>query len=79
MQKINVTDLRQHLQGYLKQVLRGESIQVTVHGKVVARLIPEKVVTEQARQALAGLRATASIGDLISPIEADWEATRDHM
>lgn len=79
MQKVNVTDFRQHLQGYLKLVRDGEPIQITLHGQIVARLIPETDVTEEAQVALAKIRETATVGDLISPIDAEWEAERDHL
>lgn len=77
MRKVNVTDLRQHLPGYLKQVQRGESIQLTVHGKVVARLVPEHEVAEEARRSLNRWRASARIGDVIGPVGEVWEAGRD--
>ena len=73
MRKINVTDFRQHLPGYLKQVQQGEFIQITLHGKVVARLVPEQDAVEEAKKSLTGWRNSAYIGDLLSPISEAWE------
>jgi len=79
MRKVNVTDFRQHLPGYIKQVQKGEFIQITLHGKVVARLVPEQDVVEEARKSLTGWRGSAHIGDVLSPIGKDWEAERDRV
>ena len=38
---VNVTQLRQNLPDYLKQVQEGKEVEVTVRGKVIARLVPE--------------------------------------
>jgi antitoxin (DNA-binding transcriptional repressor) of toxin-antitoxin stability system len=40
MTRVNVTELRQHLPGYLQQVRNGEEIEIAVHDKVIARLSP---------------------------------------
>ena len=79
MRKVNVTDFRQHLPGYIKQVQQGEFIQITSHGKVVARLVPEQDAVEEARKSLAGWRGSAHIGDVLSPICQPWEAERDRV
>ena len=79
MRKINVTDFRQHLPGYLKQVQQGEYIQITLHGKVVARLVPEQDAAEEARKLLSGWRSSAHIGDILSPIGEAWEVQRDRV
>ena len=79
MRKVNVTDLRQHLPGYIKQVQSGEFIQITLHGKVVARLVPEQDAVEEAKKSLTGWRGSAHIGDVLSPISEAWEAERDRL
>jgi prevent-host-death family protein len=40
MQRIGVRELRQNASRYLAQVSRGESIEITQHGRPVARLVP---------------------------------------
>lgn len=79
MRKVNVTDLRQHLPGYIKQVQSGELIQITLYGKVVARLVPEQDAVEEARKSLTGWRGSAHIGDVLNPIGEAWEAERDRL
>ncbi|MBI2313462.1 MAG: type II toxin-antitoxin system Phd/YefM family antitoxin [Betaproteobacteria bacterium] len=76
MTQVNVTELRQHLPDYLERVKKGEEVQITVHGKVVARLIPEAEQAEAARKWLIGLRGKCRIGDVISPSGEAWNAER---
>jgi prevent-host-death family protein len=81
MPSINVTELRQHLTEYLKQVQAGEEIAITLHGKTIARIVPE--VKESKREAalkrLEALSGTVIVGDIISPIEEEWTADADHL
>ena len=41
MSEVNVTELRQNLPDYLAEVRKGKELKVTVHGKVIARIVPE--------------------------------------
>jgi prevent-host-death family protein len=41
--QVNVTELRQHLPSYLKQVQNGKEIVVTSHGEMIARIVPVHV------------------------------------
>lgn len=41
MTSINITELRQHLPEYLKQVQAREEVVITVHGKAIARIVPD--------------------------------------
>jgi prevent-host-death family protein len=81
MFSINVTELRQHLPEYLKQVQAGEEIAITLHGKTIARIVPE--ATESKREAalkrLEALRGTVIVGDIISSMEEEWTADADHL
>jgi len=79
MRKVNVTDLRQHLPGYLRLVQAGEAVDITLHGKVVARLMPAWESPRDAAGLLARLRASAVIGDVVTPIGEPWEADRDRV
>ncbi|WP_248489832.1 type II toxin-antitoxin system Phd/YefM family antitoxin [Tsukamurella sp. PLM1] len=47
MEQIGVRELRQHASKYLARVEAGEEIEVTNHGRLVARLVP---VSEKERQ-----------------------------
>lgn len=40
MEAIGVRELRQHASRYLEQVADGATIEITNHGKAVARLVP---------------------------------------
>lgn len=76
MPKVKVTELRQNLPAYLAQVRKGEEIEVTVHGKVIARIVPEKDRRAAARKFVKSLRKTAVIGDIVSPGGERWDAER---
>jgi prevent-host-death family protein len=75
--QVNVTELRQNLPKYLKQVEEGAAIEITSHGKVIAQLIAPVSERERAEQALAKLRswgANTIIGDIESPSGEVWNA-----
>ncbi|WP_310462857.1 type II toxin-antitoxin system prevent-host-death family antitoxin [Sphaerotilus sp.] len=74
---VNVTELRQHLPDYLRQVQLGEEFTITWHGRTIARLIPDQTtdVREAARQRLQALRGTMIVGDVVNT--ADDASTRD--
>ena len=76
MSKVNVTELRQNLPAYLAEVRKGGEIEVTVHGRVIARIVPEADRRAAARKFLRSLRKTAVIGDLMSPSGEVWDAER---
>jgi prevent-host-death family protein len=77
MTKVKVSELRQNLPAYLAEVQKGEEIEVTVHGRVIARIVPEEDRRAAARQFLKSLRETAKIDDIISPSGDVWNAERD--
>jgi prevent-host-death family protein len=81
MSSINVTELRQHLPEYLKQVQAGEEISITLHGKTIARIVPEAKENkrEAALKRLEALRGTVIVGDIISPIEEEWTGDAGHL
>lgn len=78
MAKVNVTELRQNLPAYLAQVQRGDEIEVAVHGKVIARIVPEADRSDAARGRLAALRKKGAriVGDIVSPDTERWDAER---
>ena len=77
MQDVNITDLRQNLPAYVDRARRGQEIRITVRGKVVARIVPDKDEQEAARHRLKALRNSSKLGDVISPSGEAWEAERD--
>lgn len=80
MARVSVTNLRQNLPTYLKRVQSGEAIQVTSHGRVIARIEPEQDPAEEARLWLEGLGGSVTLGDVGASIadgDADLEGTGD--
>jgi len=53
--EVNVTELRQNLPAYLAKVQRGERIQVTSRGRVIAELAPPRPTVDEAEAARARL------------------------
>lgn len=81
MKPVNITTLRQALPDYIKQVQAGETVEVSVHGRVVAHIIPapQADAREQARQRLQALRGTMIRGDLLAPVDEVWSGDADHL
>lgn len=79
MQKAKVTELRANLPDFIKKVMNGEEIQITLHGKSIARIIPEVDEIEAAQERLNELKGTVIQGDIISPIESEWTADADNL
>ena len=76
MLNVNVTELRSHLPDYLKKVRAGEEVAVTSRGKVIARLVPEVDETVVARQRLDALRGQSVVGEVVAPLDVEWDALR---
>lgn len=79
MAEVNVTHLRQHLPEFLARVERGERIQVTSRGRVIAEIsppLPAADATEAARARLRGslVRYEAPLEPVLPPEE--WESNR---
>lgn len=80
MQQVNVTELRNRLPYYLQQVKKGVELQITSHGKSIARIVPERNDAEEARQRLLKLRGTMITGDIIAPVnDVEWGADADNL
>lgn len=75
MAKVKITELRQNLPTYLAKVQAGESVEVTVRGRVIARIVPEEDRQAAARRRLKQLRGKARItGDIMAPSGEVWNA-----
>lgn len=81
MNSVNVTELRQHLPDYLKQVQQGEEIAITLHGKTIARIVPDRNESkrETALKRLEALRGTVIVGDILSPLNEEWTGDADNL
>ncbi len=76
MEKIAVSEFRANLVSFLKRVEKGEVIALTSRGHEIAKIVPPDNKAEDARIALKKLRKTATIGDVLSPIEDEWEVLK---
>ncbi|OFZ84367.1 MAG: hypothetical protein A2W21_13565 [Betaproteobacteria bacterium RBG_16_66_20] len=78
MAKVKVTELRQNLPAYLARVKRGEELEVMVHGKVVARIVPQQDRAEAARKRLGEMRKNGAriVGDIMHMPKETWDAER---
>lgn len=81
MTSINVTEFRQRLPSYLKQVQQGEEIAITLHGKTIARLVPEHRDSkrEAALKRLDALRGKMIVGDILAPLDEAWTGDADNL
>ncbi|OGU37099.1 MAG: prevent-host-death family protein [Ignavibacteria bacterium GWB2_35_6b] len=74
MPTIAVSKLRENLMQVLKRIEKGTTIEITSHGKVVAKLIPPDNSHEKAKQKLNKIAETAVLYDVISSVTENWEA-----
>lgn len=81
MHSVNVTELRQHLPDYLKQVQQGEEIAVTLHGKTIARIVPDQLENKRdaALKRLEALRGSVIVGDILAPLDQEWTGDADNL
>ena len=73
MIQVNISEFRNNLLKYLKNVQRGEQISVTSKGTLLATVIPPVSQREAAKAELSELAKTAVILDVVSPVDADWD------
>ena len=76
MKTVSISELRANLLKYLSEAQRGERIDVTSKGVVLATLVAPVGEREAARMRLEELAVGATIGDVVSPVDERWEATR---
>jgi len=79
MQQVKISDLRSHLPDYIKRVTAGEQIQITSHGKIIARIVPEIDEVQAAQKRLDATRGTMIVGDIMEPIDIVWSADSDNL
>jgi prevent-host-death family protein len=70
--RVGVRELRQNLSVYLRRVKQGESLDVTEHGRPVARLMPASAASHWEQMVADGriTPAKARLEDLPPPPEA---------
>ena len=64
MKAIGVRELRQRASEYLRQVEAGRTLEITAHGRPVARLIPIRAVTRREQLVEQG-RIVPGAGELL--------------
>jgi len=79
MKQVNVTTLRQNLPDYLAMVAEGETLSVTLRGRVIAEITPPVPHSSESTDARARLRGSvvrfdAPFDPAIAPDE--WEMNR---
>jgi prevent-host-death family protein len=74
---IPVTQFKAHCLEIVERVQRKRtSVVISKHGKPVAKLVP--IDSEPVPSLLGSMKGTGrEIGDIISPIEDEWDASRD--
>jgi len=60
MQKVNITELRNHLPDYLAKAVSGQTLVITSRGRIVARLSPPEDMKVAARKRLKQLQSNRS-------------------
>lgn len=76
MQTVNISDLRANLLKYLEKASMGEKISVTTNGKLIATITPPIEQKTLAKQQLKALAATATVKDVTTPINSDWDVLK---
>ena len=76
MEKIGVSALRENLSIFLKKVQKGQVVTITSRGHEMARLVPVEDKRGKSREFLRKLGKKATIGDILSPIDEEWEAMK---
>jgi prevent-host-death family protein len=73
MEKVTVSTLREKLSAFISKAQKGQVITITSHGHELARLVPAENRSDKSKIKLAKLSKTAVIGDIVSPVDEDWE------
>jgi len=76
MKNVSISEFRANLLKYLTLVQKGEAINVTSKGSLMATLNPPVGQQKAARLQLDKLATTAVINDVISPGEDSWDALK---
>ena len=85
MQRVNITEFRSNLPLYLQKVKTGVELQITSHGKSIARLVPEPDEVDKASARLLELRGTMITGNIVDPPDAtdasnaEWGGDADNL
>jgi prevent-host-death family protein len=70
---VSVSELRANLQKYINQVEKGQPLEISVRGRVVAQMVPIADKRREAKKWLAEARKHSWLGDIESPLGIKWE------
>lgn len=73
---VQVSEFRRQLAYWLRLAEAGEAISIRSGTRVVARIGPALDERQSAEARLQQARRRARIGDILSPIEQEWDADR---
>lgn len=73
--KMTATELKARILALLDDVASGEEVEITKHGRVVARLVPARG-PHALRARLAGMAMTAASDEDLYATGATWDVTR---
>jgi prevent-host-death family protein len=78
MERIGLRELRQHASRYIARVARGETVEVTHRGRLVARIVPARPDSWD-ELILRGEVIPASSGNLLDvvPIDCGFDASAE--
>jgi prevent-host-death family protein len=76
MISITISDFRSNLLKYLNLANEGKELVITSKGKELATIIAPKTEQEIARQKLKEMSKNIVLGDIISPIDVEWDALK---
>jgi antitoxin (DNA-binding transcriptional repressor) of toxin-antitoxin stability system len=76
MINVTISELRANLLKYLKIAQKGEQVNVTSKGVMLATLSPPIIQRNDAKAKLKTLAKTAVINDIVSPTGETWDAMK---
>jgi prevent-host-death family protein len=79
MERIGLRELRQHASRYIARVARGETVEVTQRGRLVARIVPAKPDTWEDLVLRGDIIPAESPGGLqdIVPVRTDFDVSAE--
>jgi prevent-host-death family protein len=70
--QMTATELKAKILSVLDEVGHGETIEITKHGRTIARLVPAHG-SQSLRRSMAGVAATVSRDEDLFSTDAPWE------
>lgn len=77
MTTVAMSEFRARMSYFMQKVQNGEILSITQRGTEIARLVPPDFAQLSALKLRDELRKTAIVGDILSPIDVEWDAMRD--